>query len=131
MSSFFWVLRRGMGQLIYVNIKKQWESSTHVPTVLFRTGDSRFERTVQFLTFLAESSRFEMTLAKMSGLYEFYKMITLFTNFMWKIWPLVTKLGACAVLVYHFHHEQLIRVNKSTNCFFKKEQCTENESENQ
>ena len=104
---------------------------TYVPTLLFRTGDSRFERTAQFLTFVAESSRFEMALAKMSGLYEFCKMITLFTNFRWKFWPLVTKLGACAALVYHFHHEQLIRVNKSTNCFFKSERCTENESENQ
>ena len=61
---------------------------------------SRFEREAPILRgppvlpFLPEISRFEMILAGMSNIYEFFKSITLFTNSTWKSWLLVTKLGA-------------------------------------
>ena len=43
---------------------------------------SRFERTAPVFPFLAEISRFEMILACMPDIYEFFKSITLFTNSM-------------------------------------------------
>ena len=40
----------------------------------------RFEREAPVLTFLTEISRFERMLACLSDVYEFFKLITLFTN---------------------------------------------------
>ena len=44
---------------------------TYVPTLLFWTGGSRFERTAPVLPFLPEIFRFEMILAWMLDIYEF------------------------------------------------------------
>ena len=91
---------------------------------------SRFESTAPALPFHAETSCFEMILTEMSDLYEFCKSITVFTNLMWKSWLLVTKLDACVAFGYHLCHEQLIRVNKSTNCLSTHDWNTGNEFEN-
>ena len=92
--------------------KKSWMSS-YVPTLQFRTGGSRFERTAPVLPFLIEISRFEMILACMSDIYEFFQSITLFTNSMWKSWLLLTKLRAGVALDRYLHYEQEIHVNKA------------------
>ena len=64
---------------------------------------SRFERETpvfrQQLTppsprFIPEIFHFEMILAWMSHIYEFFKLIALFKNSMWKSWLLATKLRA-------------------------------------
>ena len=44
--------------------------------------------------FIPEIFRFEMILAWMSHIYEFFKSIALFKNSMWKSWLLATKLHA-------------------------------------
>ena len=67
----------------------------YVSTLLFWMGGSRFKRTTSVLPFLSEISCFEIALASMSDIYKFFKSITLFTNSLWKSWPLVIKLGAC------------------------------------
>ena len=61
---------------------------------IVETGGSRFERTTPALPFLLKISRFEMTLAWISDIYELFKLITLFTNSIWNSWLHVTKLGA-------------------------------------
>ena len=78
----------------------------YVPTLLFRTGSSRFQRTAPVLPFIPEIFHFEMILAWISDNYEFFKLITLFVNSMWKSWLLATKLGACVALGHHLYHEQ-------------------------
>ena len=67
---------------------------------------SRFERTAPVLSFLLEISHFEMILAWMSDVYEFFKSVTPFTTLMWKPWLPAMKLGACVALGYHLHYEQ-------------------------
>ena len=74
---------------------------THVPILPFWTGASRLEKKDPVLSVLPEISRFEMTLAWLSGTYEFSNSITLFTNSMRKYWLLINKLGACVALVHH------------------------------
>ena len=86
----------------------------YVLTLPFWTGGSRFERIAPVLPILRKISHFEMILAWMSDIYEFFKPITLFTNSMWKYWPLITKSCAYIAPVYHLHHHLWIRVNKST-----------------
>ena len=62
----------------------------YVPTLPFWPGGSRSERTAPVLSFLAEIFRFEVILARMSNLFEFYKSNILFPNSMWKSWLIVT-----------------------------------------
>ena len=54
---------------------------------------------------IPEISRFEIILASISDIYEFFKSITLFKNSMGKSWLLVTKLGPCVALGHHLHPE--------------------------
>ena len=54
--------------------------ASYVPTLSFWTGGSRLQRATPVLPFLPEISRFEMTLASMSDIYEFFKSITLLTK---------------------------------------------------
>ena len=72
----------------------------YVPTLLFWTGGSHFERAAPALQFLPKVSHFEMSLTKISDIYEFFKSVTLFTNSMWKSWQLITKSGACVALLF-------------------------------
>ena len=51
-------------------------------TLPFWTAGSRFQRATPVLPFIAEISRFEMVLAWMSDIYEFFKSITPFINWM-------------------------------------------------
>ena len=82
------------------------DDSQYVPTLPFWTGVYRFQRAAPVLPFITEISRFEMILIWMSDIYEFFKSITFFINWMWKSWLLVTKLGTCVALTHHLHHEQ-------------------------
>ena len=91
--------------------------NSKVPTLPFWTEGPRFERATAIHPFLPEISHFEMILAWMSGIYEFFNLITLFTNSMWKYWLLVTKIGANFALGHHLRHGLSIRVNKNTYCF--------------
>ena len=67
----------------------------YVQTLPLWTGGSRFQNTPPVLQFLTEIPRFEMILACMSDIYEFFKSITRFRNSMWKFWLLLTKSRAC------------------------------------
>ena len=45
---------------------------------------------------------FELILAGMSDIFEFFKSVTFFINMIWKSWLLVMKLGACIdAALYH------------------------------
>ena len=79
-------------------------------------GGFSFERTAPLLPVFPEISRFMMRwlmiLAGMSDIYEFFKLITFFTNLMSKSWLIITKLGVW-VPIHHLHHQLQIRFNKS------------------
>ena len=104
---------------------------SYVPTLLFWTGGSCFHWATPVLSLISEMSCFEMILALMSDIYESSKLITLSIKLMWKTWVLVTKLDECIALGHHLHHEQKIRVSRSTYCFATSEKSTGNEFENQ
>ena len=82
--------------------KKNPSDKTYVLTLPFWTGGSCFERTAPILLFLPEISLFEMVLAWMPDIYEFFKSITFFANSVWKLWLVVTKLGAFFALATIF-----------------------------
>ena len=67
---------------------------------------SHFDWAAPALPFLPEISHFEIIPTWMSGIYEFFRSITLFTNSIEKSWLLVTKLVACVTLGHHLHHKQ-------------------------
>ena len=65
----------------------------------------------------------------MSNIYKFFKLVTLLTNSMENSRLLITKSVVCVALSYNLHHEQEIRVNKSSYCFSTSESSTRNEFE--
>ena len=64
-------------------------SFTYVPTLSFLTGGFHFEKAAPMLPFLPEIFRFKMMLVWMSNIYDFFKMVTFFSNPMWKSWRLL------------------------------------------
>ena len=100
------------------NIK---DKITYVSTLLFWMGGFSFERTAPLLPVFPEISRFMMRwlmiLAGMSDIYEFFKLITFFTNLMSKSWLIITKLGVW-VPIHHLHHQLQIRFNKNFILFW-------------
>ena len=89
-------------QSLCLKAKKNPSDKTYVLTLPFWTGGSCFERTAPILLFLPEISLFEMVLAWMPDIYEFFKSITFFANSVWKLWLVVTKLGAFIALATIF-----------------------------
>ena len=90
------------------NLRPPLFSTTYVPTLLFWTESSHFEKTALVPLFLPEICRFEMTLP--SNIYAFFKPITLFADSMWKYLLLLTKLGVCIA-----HGHRFIMINRSVS----------------